>query len=208
MHVLFFGIFFVAFLFFIWAGRQFDNSTFLIVGGAISILLAFFVFGSCLSYDLPVNQTMNYSSDYFKFLNASTDCANCSTCANTTCYGVVDCSGLSNEIACQACDQCEWNATGLKCSEIVAGASCNNSGGCLHCPGCSLYEPQTCCETNYNLTVGGSVTTSSSYLERALTETQQVALALFFALVGLYILIIELVGIIGSKSYNRRHGIG
>jgi len=45
------------------------------------------------------------------------------------------------------------------------------------------------------------------YKEFALTEAEETALALFFALVGLYILIVELSGVIGSKGYNRQYGL-
>jgi len=203
MDLLFFGVFFVAFLFFIWAGRQFNNSTFLIVGGILSVLLAFFVFGSGLTYSVPVNQTMNYTDGYFKFLNGSATMDNCS---NTTCFGVLDCSQFDNSIECSSCDQCSWNATGVICEDIAGGGSCNNSDTCLHCPGCDAYTGD-CCASSYNLTAGGAVRTSVEYKDHALTETERIALALFFSLIGLYILIVELSGVIGSKGYNRQYGL-
>lgn len=199
MDLLFFGVFFVAFLFFIWAGRHFDNSIFLIVGGILAILLAFFVFGSNLTYTMQTNQTIDYSGDYYKYLNASST----GYCSDGLCYGIADCSGLDSEIECQACDQCAWG--GAACVEIAAGASCNNSVSCLNCPGCSVYPAYH--DTSYNLTVGGEVLTKIEYEEKSLTETERIALGLFFSLIGFYILIVELSGIIGSRGDKRQYGI-
>ena len=215
MDILFFGVFFVAFLFFIWAGRQFNNSTFLIVGGILSILLAFFVFGSGLTYSVPANQSMSFSGDYYKFFDDNVTCINCS---NASCYdvaggcsGELNCALLLDETNCTACDQCYWFEG--ECYE-EQGAECSLSETCEDCPECEATEDQNatafapyCCEHDYNLTAGGSVFTSVEYKEFALTEAEETALALFFALVGLYILIVELSGVIGSKGYNRQYGL-
>ena len=182
MDILFFGVFFVAFLFFIWAGRQFNNSTFLIVGGILSILLAFFVFGSGLTYSVPANQSMSFSGDYYKFFDDNVTCINCS---NASCYdvaggcsGELNCALLLDETNCTACDQCYWFEG--TCYE-EQGAECSLSETCEDCPECDsnpTNETAFCCEHDFNTTITGAVTTVNVHEYN--TYGEEIVRALFF----------------------------
>lgn len=169
---------------------------FFFILGIMHLAAALFTFYAPVPLGSVVNQTTTYSTDYAEFMNDSVECINC-TEGCFACTGVLNCSSLTDETNCTACDQCYWWEGA--CYEEQA-AECALSETCEDCPDCE-YNPTNetafCCEHDFNTTITGSVTTEYAYA----TEAQGDIGGLFF-----YIWLFGLLfyGAIYGLSYLKR----